>query len=98
MNKACNKRMGVRQISLPLTITFSLLVWYGTVNALGLYNQGYKPRIPGEIRPFHVENPIPLVPRNKLPEEWMWNNVSGINYLTLMRNQHIPQYCGKKLK
>jgi len=29
-----------------------------------------------------------------LPETFIWNNVDNVNYLTNIRNQHIPQYCG----
>ena len=27
-----------------------------------------------------------------LPSEHFWGNISGVNYLTQSRNQHIPQY------
>lgn len=29
-----------------------------------------------------------------LPDTWIWNNIEGVNYLTNIRNQHIPSYCG----
>ncbi|EDQ84610.1 uncharacterized protein MONBRDRAFT_34651 [Monosiga brevicollis MX1] len=29
-----------------------------------------------------------------LPTTFSWANVSGVNYLTRSRNQHIPEYCG----
>eukprot|EP00730_Choanoeca_flexa_P016127 TRINITY_DN7560_c0_g1_i1.p1 TRINITY_DN7560_c0_g1~~TRINITY_DN7560_c0_g1_i1.p1 ORF type:complete len:630 (+),score=144.81 TRINITY_DN7560_c0_g1_i1:189-1892(+) len=29
-----------------------------------------------------------------VPTEFSWANVSGVNFLTRSRNQHIPQYCG----
>lgn len=38
-----------------------------------------------------VENVItPLKPVSDLPDTYIWNSVNGVNYLTNLRNQHIP--------
>ena len=36
----------------------------------------------------------PLKPVADLPAQHIWNDVGGVNYLTNLRNQHIPSYCG----
>ena len=88
--------MAFSKVLFPLTIAIYLVVLLETIHGNRIYNQGHKPRIPGEVRPSFIETPIvSIIQSQNLPEEWMWNNVSGVNYLTLMRNQHIPQYCGK---
>jgi hypothetical protein len=30
----------------------------------------------------------------ELPKNWFWNDVNGTNFLTNVRNQHLPSYCG----
>ena len=35
-----------------------------------------------------------MLEENDMPDSFSWMNVSGRNYLTVVRNQHIPQYCG----
>jgi cathepsin X len=35
-----------------------------------------------------------LLAKVEVPEAYTWCNVSGVNYCTISRNQHIPQYCG----
>ena len=41
-----------------------------------------------------VKTKIPSLAYDELPKNYWWGNVNGTNYLTLQRNQHIPQYCG----
>jgi cathepsin X len=40
----------------------------------------------------HVVTPLKEVA--DLPDTHIWNNVDGVNYLTNLRNQHVPSYCG----
>ena len=32
--------------------------------------------------------------RLDVPDQVLWNNMEGVNYLTNVKNQHLPQYCG----
>jgi len=42
----------------------------------------------------NVKTPITEEPIEALPEQWIWNDIENVNYLTNIRNQHIPSYCG----
>lgn len=35
----------------------------------------------------------PLLPLATLPKQIFWNDVNGTNFLTNVRNQHLPTYC-----
>ena len=60
------------------------------------------PRKVSHETPCRIRNPnraaprvhTPLEPMAELPTEMLWNNVNGTSYLTNIRNQHVPQYCG----
>ena len=48
-----------------------------------------------DVRPEPlIKNPLKWLSAEELPTEKLWNNVDGTNYLTIIKNQHIPQYCG----
>jgi cathepsin X len=44
----------------------------------------------------NIRSPLPqdYIKASDLPSKWVWNDVNGTNFLTLLRNQHLPQYCG----
>lgn len=41
-----------------------------------------------------IKNPLKTIPMDTLPANWTWQDVNGTNFLTVSKNQHIPQYCG----
>lgn len=44
----------------------------------------------------HVTSPQPkdYMPTSELPSRFWWGDVSSVNYLSWVLNQHIPNYCG----
>eukprot|EP01062_Namystynia_karyoxenos_P017063 TRINITY_DN1626_c0_g1_i12.p2 TRINITY_DN1626_c0_g1~~TRINITY_DN1626_c0_g1_i12.p2 ORF type:complete len:531 (+),score=184.60 TRINITY_DN1626_c0_g1_i12:107-1594(+) len=44
----------------------------------------------------HTVSPLPheTIADAELPDSFTWCNKDGVNYCTMSRNQHIPQYCG----
>jgi len=44
----------------------------------------------------HITEPLPwtYLSEQDIPANWDWRNISGQNFLSVTRNQHIPQYCG----
>lgn len=47
-------------------------------------------------KPSHITQPLPQDYLNvaDIPAQWDPRNMSGINYASEDRNQHVPQYCG----
>ena len=42
----------------------------------------------------NILNPLPQLSVSDLPTHFWWGDVNGTNFLTIQKNQHIPQYCG----
>jgi len=61
------------------------------ISICSLSNGLFQGHIRNPVRPSLIKNPPP---RDDPPKEWRWDQVNGMNYLTVTRNQHIPQYCG----
>ena len=52
-------------------------------------------RVAPTVRPEPlIKKPLVWLSAEDLPKQKLWNDVDGTNYLTTVKNQHIPQYCG----
>jgi cathepsin X len=51
---------------------------------------------PQSKNPPVITTPLPhtYITKDDIPASLDWRNISGVNYATLSKNQHIPQYCG----
>ena len=58
------------------------------ISICSLSNGLFQGHIRNPVRPSLIKNPPP---RDDPPKEWRWDQVNGMNYLTVTRNQHIPQ-------
>ena len=48
-------------------------------------------RVEPKVRPAPlIKNPLEWLPVEEMPKEILWNNVKGTNFLTTVKNQHIP--------
>mmetsp|Transcript_17935 Transcript_17935/g.15841 ORF Transcript_17935/g.15841 Transcript_17935/m.15841 type:complete len:177 (+) Transcript_17935:33-563(+) len=50
--------------------------------------------IESNIDLFDISNSTSTYNHLNTPEVMMWNNINNTNFLTVIKNQHIPQYCG----
>jgi len=67
-----------------------------TASAVSAYNHGLDMQAE---RDFITKNNVKYVEYGEevikaLPKDFSWMNYKGVNLLSPMRNQHIPQYCG----
>merc|ERR1712070_421768 len=64
------------------------------VDADGIPNH-YHPADHAKIG-YQIRSPLPHETLNllQLPDSFDWRNVDGKSYVSVARNQHIPQYCG----
>mmetsp|Transcript_7 Transcript_7/g.16 ORF Transcript_7/g.16 Transcript_7/m.16 type:complete len:428 (+) Transcript_7:145-1428(+) len=74
----------------PFSITIPSLLLLVTVTRAQDHPIPYPPPVD------HIIHPLPhtYLASTTLPQEFTWQDVNGHSYLTRVRNQHIPQYCG----
>jgi len=72
-------------------LTVSVLIF--CFLSVALSRSGCYVEAPTDI-PLRPGKPLEVISKADLPDNWSWNDINGTNFLTVIRNQHIPQYCG----
>lgn len=70
--------MSINHLQLPILLIFSIAIISEAITEF----------------PTLIKTKLPQLSYDQLPKHHWWGNVNGINYLTLQRNQILPQYCG----
>ena len=81
-------------LAIKMSQSLSLLILVASAIPLLLFAQDLAIPYPPPVS--HIIHPLPhtYITEEDLPLAFTWQNVNGNSYLTRMRNQHIPQYCG----
>eukprot|EP00579_Thalassiosira_antarctica_P010750 CAMPEP_0201917668 /NCGR_PEP_ID=MMETSP0903-20130614/6994_1 /ASSEMBLY_ACC=CAM_ASM_000552 /TAXON_ID=420261 /ORGANISM="Thalassiosira antarctica, Strain CCMP982" /LENGTH=424 /DNA_ID=CAMNT_0048453767 /DNA_START=170 /DNA_END=1444 /DNA_ORIENTATION=+ len=82
--------------TLSIAISLLLIVALSTTILPVVLAQDHPIPYPPPFELEHVVNSLPhtYLALSSLPQSFTWKNVNGHSYLTRVRNQHIPQYCG----